>query len=74
MYLLTHLEFRAEFDHECCLLIPHEYKTILSFNNQIKTASKDFIWYIFSFSLFDLNCFIYKLNFIALKHRKSVYL
>lgn len=71
MYLLTHLEFRVEFDHECCLLIPHENKTILSFNNQIKTQSMDFIWYIFSFALFDLNIFSCKLNFIALKERTS---
>lgn len=74
MYLLSHLEFRAEFDHDCCLLIPHEHKTILSLNNKIKTHSMDFIWYIFSFALFDSNIFIYKLNFIALKQRKADYL
>lgn len=66
MYLLTHLEFRAQFDHECCLLIPHENQTILSFNNQIKTHSVDFIGYIFSLTLFDFKIFIFKLNFIAL--------
>lgn len=67
MYMLTHLEFRAELDHECCLLIPHEYKTILSFNDQIKTHSMDFKRYIFSFALFDLKIFIFKINFITLK-------
>lgn len=74
VYLLTHLEFRAEFDDEYCLLIPHEYKTILSFDNQIKTHSVDFIWYVFSYALFDLKVFICKLNFSTLKQRKSDYL
>lgn len=73
MYL-PNLKSGAEFDHDCCLLIPHEDKTIASLNNEIKTHSMDFIWYIFSYACYDSNIFIYKLNFLALKQRKSDHL
>lgn len=43
----------AEFDHECCLLIPNENKTVLCFNDKIYTHGMDLIGYVLSFVLFD---------------------
>lgn len=68
MWLLTYLERGAEFDHDCCLLIPNKNKTILCLNDKIYTDSVNLIGYVYPVTLFDnSDIFFWKDNFTVLK-------